>query len=60
MNWELVTPLITILGAGISSYVGVRVAIAEMRVRLDTFEDNQKDLKSRIERMEAGYFKGAP
>jgi hypothetical protein len=56
MDYQLLVPLITVLGAGLASYVGVKVALAEMRIKIEALEDTQSDLKSRVVRLESGYF----
>ena len=67
MQTQLFLQLITILGAGISVYVGVRVALAEIRRDIRALENSlalyqrttdtkHDDVVDRIKRLEAGYF----
>lgn len=53
---EIVVAVLTILGAGFSSYVAVKVALAEHAARIASLEENQKEIRGRIGRLEAGYF----
>lgn len=57
MELNLLIALSGIVGAGISSYVGVRVAMAEMRGDLKRHEGAITDLKDRVHRLERPYFK---
>jgi len=60
-EWQLVIALITILGSGVAVYVGVRVAIAELKRDQRSNEREIFRLRdehgSRLDRLEAGYFK---
>lgn len=60
MELNLLISLAGILGAGLSSYVGVRVAMAEMRGDLKRHEGSITDLKSRVDRLEKPYFNEEP
>jgi hypothetical protein len=49
---QVVISLLTVLGAGISVYVGVRVALAEIKTIQKQHEDELKDLAERIKYLE--------
>lgn len=56
-----------IIGAGIASYVGVRVAITEIRGKLNTherqFQDGERrstQIEGRVDRLEGEYFRKRP
>lgn len=51
------TPIVTILGAGLSAFLGVRVALAEVRTKIEAHEDKLKEHNSRLNRLEEPYFK---
>jgi hypothetical protein len=53
---QLLISVLTIAGSGLSVYVGVRVAIAEMRRDIRNHERLLDDHKERIERLESPYF----
>lgn len=53
-----------IIGSGIAAYVGVRVAITEIRGKLNTHDEKFRDgdrrqtqVEGRIDRLEGDYFK---
>lgn len=52
------TPIVTILGAGLSAFMGVRIALTEMRVKLQAHDDKLKEHSDRLNRLEEPYFKG--
>lgn len=71
MNPQLIISLITIVGSGISVYVAVRVALAEIRKDIETLkgkdaeimhlvEKDLQDLRNRINRLEDKYFQSRP
>jgi len=53
---NLLISLAGILGAGLSSYVGVRVALAELRGEVKRLNKEIMDLESRADRLEKPYF----
>lgn len=64
---QLLFTFFTIIGAGVSAYVGVKVAITEMRTTLKAldqrqsndklvFEQRQDRLEERIDRLESPFF----
>lgn len=70
MQMQIIISLITILGAGVSVYVGVRVALAEIRRDIRSLESadaalqraierDVSEMRARIERLESGYFSRA-
>ena len=56
MELNLLISLAGILGAGLSSYVGVRVALAELRGEVKRLNKEIMDLESRADRLEKPYF----
>lgn len=67
MNPQLIISLITIVGSGISVYIGMRVALAEIRKDIETLknkdseiqhlvEKDLQDLRNRINRLEDQHF----
>lgn len=67
MNPQLIISLITIVGSGISVYIGMRVALAEIRKDIETLkskdveimhlmEKDFQDLRNRINRLEDQHF----
>jgi hypothetical protein len=59
MSEFLVVSLVTILGSGLSVYVGVRVALAKMQAEIDTLKQGATENRRRIERLEATYFRSS-
>lgn len=59
MQFELqfAIALVTILGSGASVYVGVKVALAEIRTGLGSLEKRVERAESRLDRLEEKYFK---
>jgi len=53
---NLLISLAGILGAGVSSYVGVRVALAEIRGELKRLDKDVTDLETAVSRLEKPYF----
>lgn len=56
--------IVGIIGSGIAAYVGVRVAITEVRGKLNTherqFQDGERrstQIENRVERLEGDYFR---
>jgi hypothetical protein len=49
---QVVISALTILGAGISVYVGVRVALAEIKIQQKQHDEELKDLAERIKYLE--------
>ena len=56
MELNLLISLAGILGAGLSSYVGVKVALAELRGEVKRLNKEIMDLESRADRLEKPYF----
>ena len=56
MELNLLISLAGILGAGVSSYVGVRVALAEIRGELKRLDKDVTDLETAVSRLEKPYF----
>lgn len=54
---QLIVGMLVILGSGIASWVGVKVALAEMRQRQDNHDDDIKDIQRRLDRLEEKYFR---
>lgn len=65
---QLLVGILVILGSGVASWIGVKVALAEIRTRQDNHDEDFKEirqkhnddineLKRRIERLEQLYFK---
>ena len=54
---DLLSKLLTIVLAGVSSYVGVKVAIAEIRGDIKRHDEKLSEHDDRLDRLEAGYFK---
>lgn len=54
---QLVFALITVLGSGASVYVGVRVALAEIRTMQKSLERRVDKVEERLDRLEERYFK---
>lgn len=68
MQVQIIVSLLTILGAGVSVYVGVRVALAEMKRDIRAIEEShtafqrlvdrdQSALDRRIQRIEEAFFR---
>lgn len=60
---QLLISIAGIIGAGIAAYVGVRVAITEVRGQLNTHDEKFRDgdrrqaqCEQRIDRLEGDYF----
>jgi len=57
-NWQLfIIPLMSIFGSGFAAYIGVRVALAEIKKDIETIRMRQEELSRRIDRLELPYFK---
>lgn len=67
MEYQTLISLVSMLGAGFASYVGVRVALAEVKrdiaaiekaaeERKLTMAETIMELKSRVTRLETSYF----
>jgi hypothetical protein len=56
MELNLLISLSGIFGAGLSAYVGVRVALAEVRTQIIALAKDLEQLNSRVERLEGPYF----
>ena len=54
---QLVFALMTVLGSGGSVYVGVRVALAEIRTLQKSLERRVDKCEERLDRLEDKYFK---
>ncbi len=55
---QLGLSVLTIIGAGIAVYVGVKVALAELRRDLAAQKDRITAISERITRLENPYFEG--
>jgi hypothetical protein len=53
---QVLISVLTIAGSGLSVYVGVRVAIAEMRRDIRSHDKQLDEVRERIERLEKPYF----
>lgn len=56
MELQVAVALTGILGAGLSSYIGVRVALAEIRKDLEAQKERIGQNEKRLDRLEASYF----
>lgn len=56
MELNAVIALAGILGSGFSAYMGVRIALAEVRSDIRHLQSATKSLDTRVERLEAPYF----
>ena len=54
---QLIVGILVILGSGISSWAGVKVALAEMRQKQDSHDESLTKLEKRVDRLEEKYFK---
>jgi len=70
MEIQIIISLITIIGSGVGVYVGVRVALAEIRKDIKALENKDadiarlmerdfQDLRGRVSRLEEQYFNKA-
>jgi hypothetical protein len=55
---QVIISLGTVICSGISVYVGVKVALAEIRRDIVAQQDRLEEHGRRLDRLEAGYFKG--
>lgn len=53
---QVFTILVTIIGAGFTSYVGVKVALAEMRENIKSINKDLTEIDSRVKRLESPFF----
>lgn len=53
---QILTILITIIGAGFSAYVGVKIALAEIRQNINSINKDLLEHDGRIKRLETPYF----
>ena len=51
------TMAFTIMGAGLSAYVGVRVALAQVQRDITALQKEDEKMLKRIDRLEERYFK---
>jgi hypothetical protein len=51
---------VSIVGAGLSAYIGVRVALAEMKRDIANLKDADRGIVERVERLEQPYFQRGP
>ena len=51
------TMAFTIMGAGLSAYVGVRVALAQVQRDIGSLQKDDEKMLRRIDRLEERYFK---
>lgn len=49
--------VITIFGAGIAAYVGVKVAIAQIQTKQENMTEDIKDIGRRLDRLEEKHFR---
>lgn len=56
MDIQIVISAITVIGAGISAYVGVKVALAEVRVEQKAQGERIKDVETDVRRLEDALF----
>ena len=54
---QLIVGILVNLGSGISSWAGVKVALAEMRQKQDSHDESLTKLEKRVDRLEEKYFK---
>ena len=54
---QLVVGILVVLGSGVASWVGVKVALAEMRQRQDNHDEDIGKLEKRVDRLEEKYFR---
>ena len=57
-EYQIAISALTVLGAGFSVYVGVRVALSELRKDISTLTRDIVTLDARIKRIEDPYFQG--
>lgn len=57
---SLIQITVSIVGAGISAYAGVRVALAEMKRDIANLREADKGIVERVERLERPYFERGP
>lgn len=57
MSIHLALAALTIMGAGISAYVGVRVALAQVQRDISSLQREDEKILRRIDRLEDRYFK---
>jgi len=61
LELQPILTIITILGSGVSAYVGVRVALAVVTRDVSNLKEDVKEIRadhgSRLNRLEARYFK---
>lgn len=54
---QLLVGMLVILGSGVASWVGVKVALAEMRARQNNHDKQIDDIERRVTRLEEKYFR---
>jgi len=57
---QLLTHVLSIAGSCVAAYIGVRVAIAEMRRDIAALKESHKGTVERVERLEQPYFQRGP
>lgn len=57
VDYHLLLSILTVAAAGISSFVGVRVALAEARRDIRNLEKRLEDCDKRFDRLEEPFFK---
>jgi hypothetical protein len=57
---QLLQITVSIVGAGLSAYVGVRVALAELKRDIANQKEAHKGIVERVERLEQPYFQRGP
>lgn len=58
MDQQTIIAIITVVGSGVSVYVGVRVAIAELKAEISRLKEQNREQDARIIRLEDSYFRG--
>lgn len=54
---QLIFAIITVCGSGVSVYLGVRIALAELRTNHASLDKRVEKTEARLDRLEARYFK---
>ena len=57
---QLVQVVFSVIGSAIAAYVGVRVAIAEMRRDIAALKETDEEIGDRVRRLEQPYFQRGP
>lgn len=54
---QVIVGMLVVLGSGLASWIGVKVALAEMRQRQDNHDDQLEKIERRLDRLESKYFR---